>query len=485
VATAGVSVLVGAVVYLISTMNDAQTKAEEMALKAAEYREKFSGKLLSEVERSLQRQERGQSIELARAKLHGEDMVKLERKQFIERLALLLDFQQTLKYNYETGYLTKAQFEEQSYQLEKMRLDLLQTQRDKAAKRKEESDKEAERKKQVRDERAQFSAEQLAEQAKENAQFIEQQQKDFDERLLAESKKTQDGLTANLKTGGEERLNETIKQTDDEIAAHKKKLEQMEKNMQMSLAFASSTAQGMNTIVNNFYAQDFQRLEAARDRDLKNAGENAKQKEAIEKRFAIERAKIERQQAISNKIFGITQVILDTIQAISAANKLGFPANIPAMALAAAQGAIQTAAIVSQPIPEIPKFEEGGFVARALKGGQIRPDGFIEGKSHRHGGVLIEAEGREFITNKTATSKYFDELKAANSLQLEEHINRKYVSPAVERARAESSLYEYDDEGLRADVRNNVRATQSAAKYIVKGVGKELRESSYLLSRYG
>jgi len=258
-----------------------------------------------------------------------------------------------------------------------------------------------------------------------------------------------------------------------------------EKYFTDTLQFAEMSTQGMSTIVNNIYAQDFQRLEAARDKDLQNAGENAKQKEAIEKKFAIERAKIERQQAISNKIFGITQVILDTIQAISAANKLGFPANIPAMALAAAQGAIQTAAIVSQPIPEIPKFEEGGFVARALKGGQIRPDGFIEGKSHRHGGVLIEAEGKEFITNKTATSKYFDELKAANSLTLEEHINRKYVSPAVERARAESSLYEYDDEGLRADVRNNVRATQSAAKYIVKGVGKELRESSYLLSRYG
>ena len=88
---------------------------------------------------------------------------------------------------------------------------------------------------------------------------------------------------------------------------------------------------------------------------------------------------------------------------MAAVNNWPIPA-IPMMALAAATGAAQYAAVKSQYIPK-PSYGDGGVII---------------GKSHKDGGVPVlggraEVEGGEFITNKVTTSKNVDLLEYINT----------------------------------------------------------------------
>lgn len=112
--------------------------------------------------------------------------------------------------------------------------------------------------------------------------------------------------------------------------------------------------------------------------------------------------KLEHDQAVAKKKMQLAQAAINMAMAISmaAVNSWPVPA-IPMMALAAAAGAAQIAAIQSQ---NIPSYGSGGV---------------IEGKSHAQGGVKVlggraEVEGGEFITNKVTTSKNVDLLEFIN-----------------------------------------------------------------------
>jgi len=113
--------------------------------------------------------------------------------------------------------------------------------------------------------------------------------------------------------------------------------------------------------------------------------------------------KLEHDQAVAKKKMQLAQAAINMAMAISmaAVNSWPIPA-IPMMALAAAAGAAQIAAIQSQ---NIPSYGSGGV---------------IQGKSHREGGVKVlggqaEVEGGEFITNKVTTSKNVDLLEYINT----------------------------------------------------------------------
>lgn len=122
-----------------------------------------------------------------------------------------------------------------------------------------------------------------------------------------------------------------------------------------------------------------------------------------EKKKAEEKQKkLEHDQAVAKKKMQLAQAAINMAMAISmaAVNSWPVPA-IPMMALAAATGAAQIAAIQSQ---NIPSYGSGGV---------------IQGKSHREGGVKVlggqaEVEGGEFITNKVTTSKNVDLLEFIN-----------------------------------------------------------------------
>ena len=124
--------------------------------------------------------------------------------------------------------------------------------------------------------------------------------------------------------------------------------------------------------------------------------------EAQKKKEEQKLKKLEHDQAVAKKKMQLAQAAINMAMAISmaAVNSWPVPA-IPMMALAAATGAAQIAAIQSQ---NIPSYGSGGV---------------IEGKSHAQGGVKVlggraEVEGGEFITNKVTTSKNVDLLEFIN-----------------------------------------------------------------------
>ena len=124
--------------------------------------------------------------------------------------------------------------------------------------------------------------------------------------------------------------------------------------------------------------------------------------EAQKKKEEEKLKKLEHDQAVAKKKMQLAQAAINMAMSISmaAVNSWPVPA-IPMMALAAAAGAAQIAAIQSQ---NIPSYGSGGV---------------IEGKSHAQGGVKVlggraEVEGGEFITNKVTTSKNVDLLEFIN-----------------------------------------------------------------------
>lgn len=144
-----------------------------------------------------------------------------------------------------------------------------------------------------------------------------------------------------------------------------------------------------------------QRASLAQEKKIEREKEKAEQK----------KKKLEHDQAVAKKNMQLAQAAINMAMAISmaAVNSWPVPA-IPMMALAAAAGAAQIAAIQSQ---NIPSYGSGGV---------------IQGKSHREGGVKVlggqaEVEGGEYITNKVTTAK---------NVELLEYINTKRKKISLE-----------------------------------------------------
>lgn len=136
-----------------------------------------------------------------------------------------------------------------------------------------------------------------------------------------------------------------------------------------------------------------QRASLAQEQKIERQKEKAEEK----------KKKLEHDQAVAKKKMQLAQAVINAAMAVSmaAVNNWPIPA-IPMMALAAAAGAAQIAAIQSQ---NIPSYGSGGV---------------IQGKSHREGGVKVlggqaEVEGGEYITNKVTTSKNVELLEYINT----------------------------------------------------------------------
>lgn len=124
-----------------------------------------------------------------------------------------------------------------------------------------------------------------------------------------------------------------------------------------------------------------------------------KKAEKEKKRLEEEGDRLELKRKQEQKRQSLITAVINAALAISqaAANKWPIPA-IPLMALAAATGAAQVAAISAQ------KYAQGGL---------------LQGPTHERGGIKvgggIEVEGGEFVTNRSTTSKNLDLLYYINS----------------------------------------------------------------------
>ena len=116
----------------------------------------------------------------------------------------------------------------------------------------------------------------------------------------------------------------------------------------------------------------------------------------MDKELADKKAEESRKQAEREKALAIFQIAVNTAQAVmkiwAEVPKMDFGVSTAALtAVAIALGAVQAAAVASQPLP------------KARKGGRI------EGAKHEQGGVLVETEGEERIIASNP-SKAFPEL---------------------------------------------------------------------------
>jgi hypothetical protein len=176
-----------------------------------------------------------------------------------------------------------------------------------------------------------------------------------------------------------------------------------------------------------------------------------KQRAALEKRTQALISAEKTKQANRDKALSLFQAVVSTARAVAEA----LP-NIPLSILVGAAGAIQIAAIASQPIP---KFEKGGEIG---------------GQRHSQGGTMVEAEQGEYIVNRKQTSAHRRELNALNqsSDAFKKLIQDRYVRPALMNymlgsktkemgvnvnATLNSKTMESELKGLRKDLRNDKR----------------------------
>ena len=146
-----------------------------------------------------------------------------------------------------------------------------------------------------------------------------------------------------------------------------------------------------------------QRASLAQEKKLEKEKEKAEEK----------KKKLEHDQAVAKKKMDLAQAYINAAMAVSMAAVNHWP--VPAlgmMALAAAAGAAQIAAIQSQ---NIPSYGSGGL---------------LEGKSHRDGGIKtsigsspIELEGHEYVIRKKTTEKNVQLLDYINKSERKLNIN--------------------------------------------------------------
>jgi TP901 family phage tail tape measure protein len=244
---------------------------------------------------------------------------------------------------------------------------------------------------------------------------------------------------------------------------------------------AEAAQAAYQTVSGAIFAADTQRrqeelaaLQGQQEEELKLAGDNEQKKEMIRQKYTLKEKEIKRKQAEADKRKAILDATVNTAVAIvKTFATMGFlPGLVPA-ALMAALGAAQIAMIAAQPIP---KFEKGG----AIPSSDIQ--GMIDGRPHSAGGVLIEAEGNEFITRKSQAMKgeNLGLLEAINMSDSERdaYINRHYVMPAL-KAKESKANESYRHSMIEAE--NNLIARVSS--HTLRNIHGELKNNTEAVNR--
>ena len=178
-----------------------------------------------------------------------------------------------------------------------------------------------------------------------------------------------------------------------------------EENAKMRAQFAINQAQTISDTIFTINAQNreaetndiLESLNMRKDAELANKELTDAQRLQIEERYAQQEAQIKTRAWEAEKQAAIAQAIINGALAITKTfAELGFVAGAP---LAIAQGIATAAQIAIIENTQPPKFEKGGVV-----GGQL----------HSSGGTLIEAERGEYVVNRHAAAEYLPVLKAIN-----------------------------------------------------------------------
>ena len=438
-ATAGLSLLIAGIAYLIITMDDARDSATDMNKALADdagVRQKANDKLISMLK-------------------DGLDKELLINKQAHQREILELDNKFRAKTLSQEAYQDAVKVEDDLF------LSIQQQTRDKFAKQeadaaKAHQEKLVQDKKIANDKALQAQLRQIRDEIAANELLmretndldakmayyaaitkLKQDQVRLDSSLTANEKKLEIATLNDQQRAYEESFNKRTEtdteafneaneikleanldwwekyfQTEDEYNA--RLLEKRKENAKMYTQFALDQAQVISDTIFTINQQNrdaetasiLESLSMRKDAELANKNLTDAQRLQIEERYAQQEAEIKTRAWEGQKQAATMQAIINGALAIGniLATVPGGPLN-PATIASLAAAAIATGAqiaVIQNAQP--PKFADGGMV-----GGQL----------HSSGGTLIEAERGEYVINRQSTSDYLPSLKVLNSGEVE------------------------------------------------------------------
>ncbi len=198
--------------------------------------------------------------------------------------------------------------------------------------------------------------------------------------------------------------------TDEEIQFEEDKADAISELRQRTIDEAINLGNNLFNFSQSLSGRQSTLLERQFEKDIKAAGDNEKKREDIERKFAIEKAKITRKQAVLDKAQALLNIGINTAMAVTAVASTGggtryadFGISAATLsALVVASGLVQAGIVLAKPLPEIPSFSKGTVIN---KKGEV-----LKGPSHSGGGIKLygEGEGGEPILTKSVMSNPMD-----------------------------------------------------------------------------
>ena len=177
------------------------------------------------------------------------------------------------------------------------------------------------------------------------------------------------------------------KNTDAQILAAKKKNIEEQKKLQKDIFDVSKAIENsLTNIIDGYYSMRLNNSKIAEEKELSNKNLSAKQKAAIEKKYAHEAAVLKHQQAVIDKDMSITKATINMAESLIEAWTLGPIAGGIMAGIIADFDAVQIGLLVSTQIPPVPSFKKG---VKDFQGGAAQV----------HGGEIIALPtGEKFMT---------------------------------------------------------------------------------------
>jgi hypothetical protein len=394
-ATAGLSLLVAGLAYLIITMDDARDSATDMNKALADdagVRQKSNDKLLSMLKDGLDKEL------LMNKQAHDKEIGQLEKK-FRAKTLSQEAYQDAVRIEDDLFLFTQQQTRDKFAKQEadaakKAAEEKLKKVREATAAEAKALQDWRDKRQQIMEEMAQASRDMALAESEDKINARKKDMEDFDRDILLRMEKQKAANDLEL-----ERLKALMTET---TAVRKEATKEYTKLALYSAQTISDTIFTINA--QNRQAETNEILESLnmrKDAELANKELTDAQRLQIEERYAQQEAEIKTRAWEAQKQAAVMQAIINgalTIGNILATVPGGplNPATIASLAAAAIATGAQIAIIESaQP----PKFADGGMV-----GGQL----------HSSGGTLIEAERGEYVVNRHAAAEYLPVLKAIN-----------------------------------------------------------------------
>ena len=258
-------------------------------------------------------------------------------------------------------------------------------------------------------------------------------EKDFDDWLLAQEQKLQDGLKAIRDKALQDKLDAEKEANDEALAREKQK-----RIAQVEIAAIAGDA-ALGVYMNRLDAESMA-LDIQKEQQLKIAGDNEEAREAVEEKFAKKQRELSLKLAKAEKLAALFNIAINTavaIMKITAQTGVAAPLAIP---LAIAAGVANAALVLSQPLPQL---------AEGTKGLYNTPDSFIAGE-----------KGTELVKTRSGkTTLVKEETLFTNAAGM-----RVYSNPELQKLMAGGQVG-FDSPGLKAmhqDLHNDLHEVKKA-----------------------